>query len=71
MLTIRLRARDFYEVIVNEGEASNLIVLVESQTKHKILHKKKHWRTRAGSHLKNEMRQENDCFATRYLSRNR
>ena len=41
-LTIRLRAKDFYEVIVSEGEAcinyqriemraSNLIVLVESE----------------------------------------
>ncbi len=39
-LTIRLRAQDFYEVIVDEGEArSNLIVLVESETKHKILYK--------------------------------
>ena len=46
-LTIRLRARDFYEVIVDESEArinyllieietaSNLIVLVESEIKYK------------------------------------
>ncbi len=51
ILTIRLRARDFYEVIVDEGEArikyhleksraSNLFVLVESVIKHKICTKK-------------------------------
>ena len=50
-LTIRLRARDFYAVIVDEGEArinyhriesraSNLIVLVESEVKHGIFNKK-------------------------------
>ena len=49
-LTIRLRARDFYEVITDKGKpestitsqiskASNLIVLVESEMKHEILHK--------------------------------
>ena len=49
-LTIRLRSQDFYEVIVNgakpesiisslKSRASNLIVLVESVFKHKILHK--------------------------------
>ncbi len=37
-LTIRLRARDFYEVI-EKLRASNLIVLVESEIKHKILYK--------------------------------
>ena len=37
-LTIRLRARDFYAVIVDKGEArSNLIVLVESEVKHGII----------------------------------
>ena len=50
-LTIRLRAWDFYEVIVDEGEArinyhlieieSYLIVIVESTIKHEIL--KKNW----------------------------
>ena len=42
-LTIRLRARDLYAVIVDEGEAqspSNLIVLVESEVKHGIFNKK-------------------------------
>ncbi len=77
-LTIRLQARDFYEMIVDEGEArinynlkklraSNLIVLVESVTKHKILRQK----TQPGSHFFKKMRQENVFFATGYLSRNR
>ena len=50
-LTIRLLALDFYEVIVDMKEkressitsykprASNLIVLVESESKYKMLHK--------------------------------
>ena len=51
-LTIGLRARDFFEVIVDEGEAridyhfiqqsiaSNLIVLVESEVEHEIFKEK-------------------------------
>ncbi len=74
---------DFYEVIVDEGKArinyhhliqksraSNLIVLVESDSKHKILHKNIEKRKLEATFLK-KIRQENDCFATRYLSRNR
>ena len=34
-LTIKLRTRDFYE----KSRASNLIVLVEAENKHKLLHK--------------------------------
>ena len=78
-LTIRLRARDFYEVTVDESEArinyitsqksraSNLIVLLESEIKHKILHKNIKKRELEAIFLK-KMRQENDSFATRYLS---
>ncbi len=51
-------------------EASNLIVLVESEIKHKILHKNIEKRELQATFFK-KMRQENDCFATRYLSRNR
>ncbi len=50
--------------------ASNLIVLVESETKHKILHKNIEKSQLEATFFK-KMRQENDCFATRYLSRNR
>ena len=48
-LTIRLRARDFYAVIVDEGEArinyhrieiESEFVLVESEVKHGIFNKK-------------------------------
>ena len=82
-LTIRLRARDFYEVIVDEklaepestitsekSRASNLIVLVESEITHKVLHKNIEKRE-LDDIFKKKMRQENDCFATRCLSRNR
>ena len=50
LFTIRLRARDFYAVIVDESEArinyhrikieSNLIVLVGSEVKHGIFNEK-------------------------------
>ncbi len=80
-LTIRLRARDFYEVTVDVDEsearinyitsqksrAGNLIVLVESEIKHKILHKNIKKCELEAIFLK-KMRQENDSFATRYLS---
>ncbi len=59
LLIIRLRARDFYEAIVDEGEARNRNRERESNCFSRIR-----------DHLK-KMRQENDCFATRYLSRNR
>ena len=67
-LTIRLRALNFYEVIVDEGEAR--IALVESEIKHNILHKNIKKRELKAIVFK-KMRQENDCFATRYLSRSR
>ncbi len=51
----------------SKSRASNLIVLVESEIKHKILHKN----IELEAIFKKIMRQENDCFATRYLSRNR
>ncbi len=53
-----------------KSRASNLIVLVESEIKHKILHKK-HCEMRADSHFVEKNAPENNCFATRYLSRNR
>ncbi len=71
-LTIRLRARDFYEVIVDEGEArinyhlieigaSNLIVLVESAIKHKYCTKTLKNASWKRLFLK-KIRQENDCL---------
>ena len=53
-----------------KSRASNLIVLVESEIKHKIYHKNIEKRKQEAISLK-KMRQENDCFATRYLLRNR
>ena len=50
--------------------ASNLIVLVESEIKHKILYKNIQKRELEPTFF-TKMRQENDCFATPYLSRNR
>ncbi len=52
-LTIRLRARDSYEVIELIEIESDLIVLVESETKHKILYTNIE-KTRAGSHFFNK-----------------
>ena len=49
---------------------NNLIVLVESEIKHNILHKNIKKRELKAIVLK-KMRQENYCFATYYLSRNR
>ncbi len=45
-------------------------VLVESEIKHNILHKNIKKRKLKAIFSK-KMRQENDCFATRYLLRNR
>ncbi len=53
------------------SKASNLIVLVESEMKHEILHKDIEKRELKAIFLRKKMRQENDCFATRYLSMNR
>ena len=64
-------------MIVDEGKAqinyhlrksSNLIGLVESEIKYKIL--QKNIEKRELEAIK-KMRQENDCFAIRYPSRNR
>ena len=78
--TIKLRTRDFYEVIVDEGKVRfnhplteiereyNLIVLcsrIREQT-HKILYKNiEKGELEVISFFK--MRQENDCFATHYI----
>ncbi len=71
-LTIRLRGRHAYESTITSWKlrASNLIVLVESETNHKILHKNIEKRELEATYLK-KMRNENYCYATRYLSRNR
>ncbi len=50
-----------------KSRASNL---VESRTKYKILHKNIEKCELEATIFKN-MRQENDCFATPYLSKNR
>ena len=51
-------------------KASNLIVLVESEVKHKIYHKNIEQGELEAIFLE-KIRQENGCFDTRYLSRNR
>ena len=61
-------ARINYHLI--EIESEYLIVLVESETKHKIMHKNIEKRELEPTFF-TKIRQENDCFATRYLSRNR
>ncbi len=53
-----------------KSRAGNLIVLVESEIEHKIYHKNIERGEREAISLK-KMRQENDCFATRYLLKNR
>ena len=53
-----------------KSRASNLIVLVESEIKHKIYHKNIEKGEQEAISLK-RMRQEYHCFATRYLLRNR
>ncbi len=65
-----MRAQPEPTIISWESGASNLIVLVESGTKHRILHKNIEKRELEPTFF-TKMRQENDCFATRYLSRNR
>ena len=62
-----MRAKPESTITPQKSRASNLIVLVESEIKHKILHKNVSWKPL----FLEKMRQENDCFATRYLSRNR
>ena len=61
-------------MIVDEGEARINYHLIEieseSDIKHNILHKNIKKRELEAIFFK-KMRQENDCFATRYLSRNR
>ncbi len=53
-----------------KSRVSNLIVLVESEIKHKIYHKNIEKGEQEAISLQ-KMRQENHCFATRYLLRNR
>ncbi len=65
-----MRAKPKSTITSSKSRASNLIVLVESEIKHKILHKNIEKRELEAI-FKKIMRQENDCFATRYLSRNR
>ena len=60
-----MRAKPESTIISSKSRASNLIVLVESEIKHKILHKNIEKRELEAT-LK-IMCQENDCFATRYL----
>ena len=63
-LIIRLQTRDFYQVIVDEGE-SNCFSRIRDHNCVKTL-KNASWKP-----FKKKMLQENDCFATRFLSRNR
>ena len=65
-----MRAKPKSTITSSKSRASNLIVLVESEIKHKILHKNIEKRELEAI-FKKIMRQENYCFATRYLSRNR
>ena len=65
-----MRTKPKSTITSSKSRASNLIVLVESEIKHKILHKNIEKRELEAI-FKKIMRQENDCFATRYLSRNR
>ena len=66
-LILLVRARDFYEFIVDEGEVRINYRLVESKIKHiKIF--RANSKTRAKRHL-TKNRQGNDCFATRYIYR--
>ena len=53
-----------------KSRASNLIVVAESEIKHKIFHKIIKKREPEDIFFK-KIRQENDYFATRYLSWNR
>ena len=63
-----MRAQPESTIASLKSRASNLIVLLESEVEHKIYHKNKaSWKP----FFLEKMRQENDCFATRYLSRNR
>jgi hypothetical protein len=63
-LTIRLRARDFYAVIVYEGEARINYHLVEIESDIA----KNNLKTRLRRHF---LERKFSYFATRYLSRNR
>ena len=67
-VNIRLRALDFYKVIIDKSKARiNLIVFVGSAIKLKIFNKKDDfW---VVSYKRNH--QEDVCFAFRYLSRTR
>ncbi len=53
-----------------KSRASNLIVLVEPEIKHKIYHKNIE-KGELKPISKKKCARKNDCFATRYLSRNR
>ncbi len=63
------RAKAESTITSQKSRVSNLIVLVESEIKHEILHKNIEKRKLEAIFL--NMRQEDDSFATRYLSRNR
>ncbi len=65
-----MRARPESAINSCKSRASNLIVSVELEIKHKIYHKSIEKGEQEAISLKN-MRQENDCFAIRYLLRNR
>ncbi len=65
-----MRAKPESTIASLKSRASDLIVLVESEVKHKIYHKNIEQGELEAIFLE-KMRQENDCFATRYLSRNR
>ncbi len=65
-----MRAKPESTIASQKSKASNLIVLVESEIKHKILHKNIEKRELEAAIFLKRMREENDCFATRYLSKN-
>ena len=65
-----MRAKPESTITSQKSRASNLIVLVESEIKHEILHKNIDNRELEAIFFKN-MRQENYYFGTHYLSRNR
>ncbi len=64
-----MRAKPESTITSQKSRASNLIVL-ESEIKHNILHKNIE-KCELETIFFKMMPQENDCFATRYLSRNR
>ena len=62
-----MRAKSEPTISSSKSKASDLIVLVESGIKHKILHKKTLENASWNSSFLKKMRQENDCFAIRYI----